>query len=190
MPGFTSFLIGHGPFAADQDVTPPQSDDEFETEALKKHRLQQERRRARQTSHIYGTLMTRKDAECTLALLKQLKSDIDAQIERFHDTGVASEKKRKEHISEFTKLGQSILKSGTKVIDRFGNVQGALQTFSEVFTELNRAMVAGGRENGKVDILDAKGIVTVYQQAKKPLGDMVKDIGKALGKKEAWSDPK
>lgn len=190
MPGFTSFLLGRGLLGADQDATEPHSDDEFESEASKKYRLQQERRRARRLSRFYGTVMTRKDTEHTLALLKQLKSNIDTQIERFHDMGVASEKKRKEGIKEFTMLSQGILKDGVKVADQFGNPQGPSQTFSEGFTELNRAMVAARQENGKVDFGDVESIVTVYQQIKKPLGEMIKDIGKALGKKEAWSDPK
>ncbi|KAL1795184.1 hypothetical protein ACET3X_007000 [Alternaria dauci] len=191
MPGFTSFLLGHGRFsAALQDSTSPQSDDEFETDASKKRRRKQERRRARQVSRIYGTVLTRKDTEQTLGTLKQLESDIDAQIESFHDMGVAFEKKRKEIIDEFTTRGQSILQNGLKVSDTFGNAQGAVQALSEAFMEMSRTMVSGRRENGKVDIQSVQGVVAVYQwQVKKPLGDVVKELGKALRRQDGWSDP-
>ncbi|CAG5170008.1 uncharacterized protein ALTATR162_LOCUS7115 [Alternaria atra] len=191
MPGFTSFLLSQGRFsAAVQEPTPPHSD-ESETEASKKCRLHQERRRARQLSRIYGTVMTRKDIEHTLGMLKQLKSDIAAQIESFHDMGVASEKKRKEAISEFYTRGQLILGDGVKVIGQFEDAQGAVQIVSEGFMELSRAMVGCEQANGKVDVMDVEGIVTIYQrQIDKPLSDVIKEVGKTLGRKEGWSDPK
>ncbi|CAN9107460.1 unnamed protein product [Alternaria alternata] len=151
MPGFTSFLLGHGRFsAAVQDSTPPESDNELETEASRKRRLQQELRRARQVSRIYSTVLTRKDTEQTLGTLKQLESDIDAQIESFHDMGVASQKKRREIVNEFTTRGQFVLQN---------------------------------------DVQGVRDVVAVYQrQIKKPLGDAIKELGKALRRKDDWTD--
>ncbi|KAG9188184.1 hypothetical protein G6011_02107 [Alternaria panax] len=192
MPGFNSFLLGHGRFsAAIQESTPPDSDDEFETEASRKRRLQQERRRARQVSRIYGAVMTRKDTEQILEMLKRLKSDIDAQIESFHDMGVASsEKERKEGIGEFTVRSQLILKNSMKVSDQFENAHGAAQILSEAFIDLSKAMVGAFQGNGKVDVQDVQGVVAVYQrQIKKPLDDAIKELGKGLGRKDGWSDP-
>ncbi|RYO62256.1 hypothetical protein AA0116_g4415 [Alternaria tenuissima] len=175
MPGFTSFLLGHGRFsAAVQDSTPPESDNELETEASRKRRLQQELRRARQVSRIYSTVLTRKDTEQTLGTLKQLESDIDAQIESFHDMGVASQKKRREIVNEFTTRGQFVLQNGIKVLERFGNAQGPVQVLLEAFTELNKGV---------------RDVVAVYQrQIKKPLGDAIKELGKALRRKDDWTD--
>lgn len=190
MPGFTSFLLGHGRFsAAVQDSTPPESDNELETEASRKRRLQQELRRARQVSRIYSTVLTRKDTEQTLGTLKQLESDIDAQIESFHDMGVASQKKRREIVNEFTTRGQFVLQNGIKVLERFGNAQGPVQVLLEAFMELNKVMVDGRRENGMVDVQGVRDVVAVYQrQIKKPLGDAIKELGKALRRKDDWTD--
>jgi hypothetical protein len=124
-----------------------------------------------------------------LGTLKQLESDIDAQIESFHDMGVASQKKRREIVNEFTTRGQFVLQNGIKVLERFGNAQGPVQVLLEAFTELNKVMVDGRRENGMVDVQGVRDVVAVYQrQIKKPLGDAIKELGKALRRKDDWTD--
>jgi hypothetical protein len=188
MPGFNSFFLGHRPRSTISSDSPsPYSDDEseFETEASKNYRLQQERRHTGQVTSIYGTVMIRNDTERILTMLKRLNSDVETQIENFHDIGVTAEKKRKEAIGYFNKQNQRILEDGTKVLQRFRSAQGPLRELSEALGQLRSAVVGAG-----VDVKDLEGIVVLYQRGfQKSLRDVIKEFERALGRKQGWRDP-
>jgi len=189
MPGFTSFYL-KGRMA---NATAPQTDfaydsePDFETLASKKHHLQLQKRLARQVTNIYGTVMTRSDANQTLTLLKAVKSHIDAQVEAFHDLGLMSLIERNKAIELFVRKSQSVYQDGSRAVQKFRSAQGPVGDVAEGLGLLGKYK---GAKNGELEMWDVECMVVIYQRrVLKPLKEVVKEIEKVVGREEGWTDP-
>ena len=163
------------------------SEPDFETLASKKHHLQLQKRLARQVTNIYGTVMTRSDADQTLTLLKAVKSHIDAQVEVFHDLGLMSLIERNKAIELFVKKSQSVYQDGSRAVQKFRSAQGPVGDVAEGLGLLGKYK---GCKNGELEMWDVECVVVIYQRRiLKPLKEVVKEIEKVVGREDGWTDP-
>ncbi|RMZ66919.1 hypothetical protein GMOD_00002298 [Pyrenophora seminiperda CCB06] len=192
MPGFTSVLLGHGAVFSLRPDTPPQSDNDSELEAplFKKRRLNQERRRARQGLRLYGTIWSRQDMTKMQSELQNLEYEISAQIERYHDLGLARHKQVV--INKFKKEIERVDERVQLVLKKFEHAdwEGAVKELGVGAGELRRIGVLG--VNGKgMNMLAVRELVTVYQRLLiVPLKQLRRDVKDSLGNKGGWKDPK
>jgi hypothetical protein len=133
-----------------------------------------------------------------LKTLKHLNSSISARAETYEYALLSSKLKRQAFIQELISRARMINHDFTAVLEQFrhGDVQGLVKVLAEGFEELSRLMIAAGdgaaagKGEGGMDLDEIEKIVVVYQrQIKKPLGEMVRYVGKVLGRKEGWRDP-
>ncbi|EDU50931.1 hypothetical protein PtrSN002B_008955 [Pyrenophora tritici-repentis] len=192
MPGFTSFILGHGHFTSFKPDSPPPSDydSEPETAKSKKRRLQEERRRAKQVSSFYDTTQSRANMEKMLGVARSLYAEISAQIDLFHDLGLVEEKGA--IIREFETGNGRIIAGAKEILDRFekGGGRGVVKELEAGAAELRR-VVTTGSEGDAMDRCVMLEVLSVYRMLViGPVKQMKKDMKTALRKKKGWTDPK
>jgi hypothetical protein len=131
--------------------------------------------------------MTRSETEQTLHLLQRLKSDIDAQIENFHDMGFMDKKERIPAIKTFVDSGHRVWSDGSRAVMRFRSAQGIVGEVAEGLGLLKNGL--GEQGEGKMDVADVERVVVVYQRrVLGPLRELIKGVERALRRKDGWVD--
>ncbi|KAF2831700.1 hypothetical protein CC86DRAFT_402206 [Ophiobolus disseminans] len=185
MPGFTSFLLGHPPFKSLKPDSPPPSNSDSEPEPVRAAMRRAEKINARKVTTLHGTVLTRPAVERSHVAMLNLQAELNDQIERFHNAGLATRKERKDLLKEFEEWNNIILRTGGEVLRKLDVSTGPVEDLEEGLRVLGR--LVGEHHDGKMGLEDAEKVFKVIRNAVgKPLGEMCGVFGRALGDKGAW----
>ena len=184
MPGFTSFLVGRGHFSSYRPDSPSPPESDSEPEVVRKAMRRTEKQQARKVTTLYDTTMSRPSVERSHEAMKKLQAEIQIQIERFHDAGLASGKERQGLLDAFAENNATILRGCWDMLRRLEVTSGPVEDLQEGLRVLGQLM---GEQEGEMDLAAAEQIFMVYRnEVGKPLSDMSRKFGRALEDRRVW----